>query len=200
MPIKKLKSKNLSKFKSKTKTKKTKIQAPTQASSQFSNKYQNIIDIIKRFSHPRNNISKSQNNLPARLMRMKSPNLLRNSQLQRPQPQDLSNSVNKSVNKLMSSSSSFSSITHNGHTHSTGKTIINNSNKPFIEIKEMQNGNIKTYMVPKNTIPYKPSINMKNINMKSSNQLFNIKQKVRKTPKAKKSPKSKKTKKSKYSK
>ena len=57
MPIKKLKSKNLSKFKSKTKNKKTKIQASTQASTQSfnqppiqskslpqaSNKYQNII-------------------------------------------------------------------------------------------------------------------------------------------------------------
>ena len=179
MPIKKLKSKNFSKLKSKTK--KTKIQLSRQSSNQAPNKYQNIIDIIKHLSHPRNNISKSQNNLPARLMRMKSSRL---SNLQSPEPklQDLPNSFSKS----MSSSSSFSSIMHNGHTHSKGKTIINNSSKPFIEIKEMQNGKINSYMVPKDTIPYKPSINMKLSNMK-----------VKKTPKSKKTPKTKKIKKSK---
>ena len=88
----------------------------------------------------RKNRTKSQSNLPARLIKM--------SNMQKPQ------SYAKTV------SSSYSSIMHNGEKHVKGKQVINNSNKPFIQINEMQDGQVQHYMVPKNTIPYnKPSNN-----------------------------------------
>ena len=102
----------------------------------------------------RNNISKSQNNLPAHLINMNKKNNKTNKT--NIQPNVFTKSFNKSFSK--SATSSYSSVMKNGKTkiHSEGKEIINNSTKPFIEIHEMDNGSIKHYMVPKNSIPYKP--------------------------------------------
>jgi hypothetical protein len=107
----------------------------------------------------RNNISKSQNNLPAHLMKINKKNKKTNINTNintNVRPIVFKKSFNKSFSK--SASSSYSSVMKNGKTkiHSEGKEIINNSNKPFIEINEMNNGSIKHYMVPKNSIPYKP--------------------------------------------
>lgn len=158
----KTKTKIKSKSKSKTKTKhKSKTKSKSHSKSKSQPKYklhdhQSLLDIIKQLSVARNNISKSQNNLPAHLIKMnkiQKKNTNKNTNI-------FPNMVNKSVSKSFSksSSSSYSSIMKNGKTkiHSEGKEILNNSNNPFIEIKEMDNGTVTHYMVPKNTIPYKP--------------------------------------------
>ena len=103
----------------------------------------------------RNNSSKSQNNLPAHLMKMNKKN----------KKTIINTNINTNIRPIVfnksfskSATSSYSSVMKNGKTkiHSEGKEIINNSTKPFIEIHEMDNGSINHYMVPKNTIPYKP--------------------------------------------
>ena len=205
MPIRKVKSKKQTKS-----LKKNKI---------IPNRRQTILDIIKSFSDARNNLSKSRNNLPARLMKLNSSSRSPMSNLestdfqnqdqdqyqyQNQDPDIFSNAMSKSMSKSMSSS--FTSVIQNGQTHSKGKTIINNSTKPFIEIKEIDNGDVKDYMIPKNTIPYKQS----NIILINSMKPVNFK-KVKKTPikktkktkkaptkKVKKTKKSPKAKKSKY--
>ena len=101
--------------------------------------HQSLINLINMITQARKNKTKSQTNLPARLMKM--------SNMQKPK------SYEKSV------SSSYSSIMHNGKKQIKGKQIINNSTKPFIQINEIQDGQIQHYMVPKNTIPYNKSIN-----------------------------------------
>ena len=167
MSIKKIKSKRLlfkHKLQSKTKTRRhpimqrqpiIQIQATHYLTPQQPHKHQNILDIIKHYSLGKNNLRKSQNNLPAQLMKLKastSSNLNHKQQSQRANV--FTNSFSKSL------SSSFSSVTKNGETHKKGKTVINNSTRPFIEIKEMDNNNIRHYMVPKNTIPYKSNLFM----------------------------------------
>jgi len=182
MSIKKVKSKHSKKhIKSKSQSK---SQSTTHS---FPNKHQSILDIINKLSSSKyNNHTKSQNNLPARLMRMSSS---RQSQVK--QPQVFSKSFSSS-----SAVSSFSSVMKNGkvQTHSKGKEVINNSNKPFIEIKEMDNGNIKHYMVPKTSIPYKSKT--KSNPMMLSNLNINSSKKSTKSKTSKKSTKSKKSKKS----
>ena len=140
MPIKKVKSK-----------KSISNSNPNSNSNSNLHKHQSILDIIKSFAS-RNNISKSQNNLPAHLIKM---NKLQNTTNTNITTNKNPNLVSKSFSK--SSSSYYSSVMKNGKikTHSEGKEILNNSNKPFLEINEMNNGTVKHYMIPKNTIPYK---------------------------------------------
>ena len=111
------------------------------------NNHESLLDLIKNMSISRNNISKSQNNLPAHLMKM-----------ERKHPHSKPKVFTKSFSKSFSNSASsyYSSVMKNGKTktHSEAKEIINNSTKPFIEIKEMDDGTIRHYMVPKNTIQY----------------------------------------------
>lgn len=203
MSIKKIKSKRLvSKHKLQTKTKKQQTpkrqvtqhmssqqhhQLHTQHPHTQPHKHQSILDIINYLSLHRNNLRKSQNNLPAHLMKLKSTSTsslrkpeIHNAQ-QAQQPKVFTNSFSKSM------SSSFSTVTKNGETHNKGKTVINNSTQPFIEIKEIENNNVRHYMVPKNTIPYKSNLIMANKSKKY---------KQKKSPKTKKS-KSHKPKKSK---
>ena len=97
-----------------------------------------LLHLINDINTTRKDLTKMQTNLPAKLMQI-------NAKPTKPQV------YAKSV------SSSFSSIMHNGHTHSQGKQVVNDSTKPYVRIDEMQNGDVKHYMVPKNTIPYKPS-------------------------------------------
>ena len=68
----------------------------------------------------------------------------------------------KPNSEFKSVSSSFSSITRNGSTKSSGKTIINNSNKPYLQVEENENGLTNQYIIPKNTINYnKPGLHSK---------------------------------------
>ena len=97
-----------------------------------------LLHLVNDINTTRKDLTKMQTNLPAKLMQINAkPN----------KPQVYAKSV----------SSSFSSVMHNGHTHSQGKQIVNDSTKPYVQIDEMLNGDVKHYMVPKNTIPYKPS-------------------------------------------
>ena len=154
MPIKKGKSKSTSKSTISTK------------SSTKSNNNKTIVDIINTLLRPNQNFRKSQNNLPARLMKLNAPN----HKVQHYKNTHLSNKENplttntQILSKTMSSS--YSSFTENGKTHSEGKEIINNSTKPFIEVTEMENGKTERFMIPKNTIPYK-SIKSKSMKSKT---------------------------------
>ena len=62
--------------------------------------------------------------------------------------------INKSQSSYKSVSSSYSSVMQDGHTRSKGKKIVNDSNKPYLQVDEMENGNTQHYMIPKNTINY----------------------------------------------
>jgi hypothetical protein len=132
----------------KSKTPKSKTPKPTN-SKKTPNSYQTIINIINSLSNSKRNhtFDKSRNNLPAQLMII--DNQTKKVSLRSSKPQVF--------NRTLKSSSSFSSITQNGETHSEGKNIINNSLNPFIEIKEMKNGDVQHYMIPKNTLLYKNS-------------------------------------------
>jgi len=165
-PKKTYKSKPKSKPKSKSKakpkkhskhskhSKKNAIYTPPTASPiTINNQHhqQNIIDLITKFSQASKNVTKSQSNLPARLMKtrnvgsvrgMTSMNNMRNMQ----KPQSYSKSV----------SSSYSTVMNNGHIHSEGKKVINDSTKPFVQIDELHNGHVDHYMVPRNTISNMP--------------------------------------------
>jgi len=103
----------------------------------------NLIDLISMITQERKNKTKSQSNLPARLMGINKIN-------KTSKPQSYSKSV----------SSSYSSIMHNGQKHIKGKEVINDSTKPFIKINEMEDGSVNHYMVPKNTIPYNQSLQL----------------------------------------
>lgn len=111
------------------------MQLPMQTHMISNERLHNLVNDINT---TRKDLTKMQTNLPAKLMQI-------NAKPTKPQV------YAKSV------SSSFSSIMHNGHTHSQGKQVVNDSTKPYVRIDEMLNGDVKHYMVPKNTIPYKPS-------------------------------------------
>ena len=96
-----------------------------------------LLHLINDINTTRKDLTKMQTNLPAKLMQINAK-------------------PTKSQVYAKSVSSSFSSIMHNGHTHSQGKQVVNDSTKPYVRIDEMLNGDVKHYMVPKNTIPYKP--------------------------------------------
>jgi hypothetical protein len=132
-----------------------------------STKHKNIVDIINRLSRSKHSFRKSQNNLPARLMKLNSPKIVqayKNTHISSKGKSLIPNT--HSFNKSKSMSSSYSSFTENGKTYSEGKTIINNSTKPFIEITEMENGKTERFMIPKHTIPYK-SIKSKSMKSKT---------------------------------
>ena len=170
MPIKKGKSKSSPKSTTSTK------------SSTKSNNNKTIVDIINTLLRPNQNFRKSQNNLPARLMKLNAPN----HKVQHYKNTHLSNKENplttntQILSKTMSSS--YSSFTENGKTHSEGKEIINNSTKPFIEVTEMENGKTERFMIPKNTIPYK---SIKSKSMKSKTIKAKAKSKSTKSTKGK---------------
>ena len=128
---------------SKSKTPKSKKTKTTKA-KETTNPYQSIINVINSLSNARNKhtFSKSRNNLPAQLMTIDKKNTKTSKHSSKPQV----------FNRTFKSSSSFSSITQNGETHSEGKKVINNSLNPFIVINEMKNGDVKHYMIPKNSL------------------------------------------------
>ena len=103
---------------------------------------QHLLNLITKISQERQNQTKSQTNLPARLMRMSS------SMSRMSKPKTYAKSV----------SSYYSTMTHNGESHNKGKKIVNESTKPYLEIDEMRDGQVKHYMLPKNSIPYKEPI------------------------------------------
>ena len=132
--------------------------------------------LLNNISNNRRGLVKSDINLPARLMvneRKSSRNTINIK------PQIYSKSI----------SSSFSSTMHNGHIHSVGKEVINDSSKPYIQIAELHNGHLDKYIIPRNQSS-KPS-NSSNPSKPISNK---------KTKKIKKTKISKKTKTSKISK
>jgi len=110
---------------------------------------QNLINTI---NNNRKDISKMHNNLPAKLMQLNNQQIINHSHKHQSQtqPQAQPQVYAKSI------SSSFSSVMHNGHTHSQGKRIVNESHKPYLQVDEMIDGSTQHYMIPKNSIPYKP--------------------------------------------
>ena len=162
--------------KSKTpKSKKTK----TSKTKETTNPYQNIINVINSLSNSRkkHSFSKSRNNLPAQLMTIDRKNKKTSKHSSKPQV----------FNRTFKSSSSFSSITQNGETHSEGKKIINNSLKPFIEIKEMENGDIQHYMIPRTSLSHCQSSSNKKRSKSTKRKTIKRKSTKRKTKTSKKS-------------
>ena len=149
----------------------------TSKSTPKSTKHKSIVDIINRLSRTKHSFRKSQNNLPARLMKLNSPKIVQHYKNKHLSSKGKASTPNTHIfSKSMSSS--YSSFTENGKTHSEGKAIVNNSTKPFIEITEMENGKTERFMIPKHTIPYK---SIKSKSMKSKT----IKAKSTKSTKAK---------------
>ena len=102
--------------------------------------------LLNNISNNRRGLVKSDINLPARLMANKKIKSSSNTITIKPQI------YSKSI------SSSFSSTMHNGHMHSVGKEVINDSSKPYIQVAELHNGHLDKYMIPRNqsSIPIKP--------------------------------------------
>ena len=163
----KLKPKSKSKSKSKAKPKKhskhskhsktnaiytpsTESPASPASTTTINNQHhqQNIIDLITKFTQASKNVTKSQSNLPARLMKTRNVRSMRtvNNMHNMQKPQSYSKSV----------SSTYSRVMNNGHVHSEGKKVINDSTKPFVQIDELHNGHVDHYMVPRNTISNMP--------------------------------------------
>lgn len=158
-PKSKAKPKSKSKSKAKPKkhskhskhSKKNAIYTPSTASPiTINNQHhqQNIIDLITKFTQASKNVTKSQSNLPARLMKTRNVRSMRtvNNMHNMQKPQSYSKSV----------SSTYSRVMNNGHVHSEGKKVINDSTKPFVQIDELHNGHVDHYMVPRNTISNMP--------------------------------------------
>lgn len=99
-----------------------------------------LLNLFTTISDSRKDIPKMHNNLPARLLQLNTGNSISSNQV-----------YGKSI------SSTYSSVMHNGHTHTQGKQIINETNKPFLQVQEMIDGQTQQYLIPKNRIPYKPS-------------------------------------------
>lgn len=99
--------------------------------SSSSNRLENLLNTI---SNNRSAMTKSEINLPARLM----------------QHSNISSSSTKPVIYSKSISSSFSSTMHNGEVHRTGKEVIDDSSKPFIQVSELHNNHLDQYMIPRN--------------------------------------------------
>lgn len=131
--------------------------------------------LLNNISNNRSGLVKSDINLPARLMvneKMKSSSNTINLK-----PQIYSKSI----------SSSFSSTMHNGHMHSVGKEVINDSSKPYIQVAELYNGHLDKYMIPRN----QSSIHSNNLSSNSNKPKISNK-KTKKTKKTKTSKISKK--------
>ena len=91
-------------------------------------------DLIADTMNSRKDLTKSETNLPARLLAMNISN--------RPVQQKYSKSI----------SSSYSSSMQNGEVHSAGKQIVNDSTKPFIQVAELHNGQVERYMIPRSQV------------------------------------------------
>ena len=185
-------------------------------SSQHQSK--NLIDLITRISQASKNRSKSQSNLPARLMMMK--NMSKKNTMIRPMIRPMMhmnpmkmNIIQKPQSYSKTISSTYSDVMKNGHSHSEGKKVINDSTKPYVQIDELHNGHIEHYMVPRNTMSTKPTETIINISThnpmilehktttkKKKSKQSKKSKKIKKTKKTNKSKKSKKTTKSKKSK
>jgi hypothetical protein len=123
----------------------SKPRKPIKHVSNFEQNEDRLLDLIKNISTSRQTMTPSKSNLAARLINMNE---------QHPMHSDM-----KQHSRSYSSSSSFSSVMHNGHVHSQGKQVINDSTKPYLAVKEMHNGHVNSFMIPKDTIPYqKPSL------------------------------------------
>ena len=96
------------------------------------------------------------NNLPAKLMQLNNQQIINHSYKHQSQDQSQAQAQAQPQVYAKSISSSFSSVMHNGHTHSQGKRIVNESHKPYLQVDEMIDGSTQHYMIPKNSIPYKP--------------------------------------------
>ena len=101
------------------------------------NDHQNLFNLIKKITQASKYRNKSKNNLPAHLMKLNLSSTNTNKG-----PKVYSKSV----------SSTYSSMMHNGHEHSKGKKIVNESTNPFIKIDEMEDGSVQQYVVPRNEI------------------------------------------------
>ena len=75
-------------------------------------------------------------------------------------------------NSSFSSSSIFKSVVKNGHVHSQGKQVINDSNKPFLVVNELHDGQVEHFTIPKSAInysPIKPHIQPMNLDIQPMN-------------------------------
>jgi hypothetical protein len=175
-------------------------------SSQHQSK--NLINLITRISQASKNRSKSQSNLPARLIMMK--NMSKKNSINRPimrpimrpvmniKPMTM-NIMQKPQSYSKTISSTYSNVMKNGHSHSEGKKVINDSTKPYVQIDELHNGHIDHYMVPRNTISTKPTETIINISTHKP-MILEHKTTIKKSKKTNKTKTSKKTTKSKKSK
>ena len=120
-----------------------------------------LANLLNTISTNRNMMTKAEINLPARLMQEQTPI---------PQPLEYSKSV----------SSTMTSSMHNGHFHSSGKEVINDSTKPYIQVAELHNGQVEHFIIPRK---YQSSQSLLS-NPKRRNQ---TKKKSRQTKKTKKS-------------
>ena len=134
-------------------------------------------NLLNNISNNRRELTKSDINLPARLMQNgnKSSN-----------PQSKPLIVSKSI------SSSYAATMQNGEVHTAGKEVINDSTKPYIQVSELHNGHLGKYMIPRNqSSQYKLFSN-------PTNTMHKMK-KYKKTKKTKKTKTPKKTKKTRKS-
>lgn len=138
-------------------------------------------DLIVNTMNSRKDLTKSETNLPAKLLAMNMAN--------RP-IRPIQQSYSKSV------SSTYSSSMHNGEVHSEGKQIVNDSTKPFIQVAEMHNGQVENFMIPRNQSPHSsnPILHKgKTVKRtKHTQQLKQLKHKHKKSTKSHKSTKSRK--------
>ena len=88
--------------------------------------------LVSKVYNSRSKIQKMNNNLPARLLQLNRG----------------TGSHNQVYSKSISST--YSSTMHDGHVHQEGKQVVNDSTKPFIQISELQNDQVKHYMLPRN--------------------------------------------------
>jgi hypothetical protein len=146
-------------------------------------------NLIANTLNSRKDLTKSETNLPARLLAMNMSNRKPTFPIQ----QNYSKSI----------SSTYSSTMHNGEVHSVGKKIVNDSTKPFVQVEEMHNGQVDHYMIPRKQISN--SSNSSVLNSKTSKtskrkqhtkRRLQTKHKIKQNTKSSKSSKSSKTSKS----
>ena len=99
-------------------------------------------DLINTISNNRSKLTKTETNLPAKLMSMNFSQPNQHSKIE-------------TANYSRSVSSTYSSSMHNGKFHTVGKEVINNSRNPFIQVKEIHDGYQEEYIIPKNSKPSK---------------------------------------------
>ena len=142
--------------------------------------------LINTTHESRKGLTKSQNNLPAKLLSLESPQSY-NPEGHNIQVHSQVHSQGNIQNHSYSKSSVVSSVMKDGEIHTEGKEVINDSNKPYLDVKEMHDGRLEHFKIPKNSIPYK------NKNLNKYLEVLSRKDKL-KTKKTKKIKKTKKTK------